>query len=466
MQAERLCAILPNDYAPFCRTIMRHSAELIDSAMVVRYNTSKKTHMKEYRPRIADTLLSQKLEAKGAILIQGPKWCGKTTTALQIARSVLYLQDPQEGKQARLAAELHISSLLQGDVPRLLDEWQLVPELWDAVRHEVDMRDAFGQFILTGSTTPLANMAYAHSGTGRIARITMRPMTLQESGESSGQISLSGLFKAEGPIQGVSALSVADIAFLMCRGGWPKAVDLPHHIALQQSVDYVDSIVESHLVSYDGVQRNPERVRNLLRSFARYTATDAKITRIHQDILSNDNERLSYDTTHSYISALKQLFVIEDLPAWSPKLRSRTVVRSSDVHHFCDPSLATAAIGATPDDLLNDLETMGLFFESLCIRDLRVYAQALDGNLAHYRDKNNLECDAIIHRRDGSYALVEIKLGGSLIDEGAAHLLALEQNIDTTRMKKPAFCMVLTAGRYAYTRKDGVHVVPIACLGV
>lgn len=422
--------------------------------------------MQHYRPRIADTLLAQRLESKGAVLIQGPKWCGKTTTALQIAESVLYLQDPQEGRQARIAAEINPSSLLEGDVPRLIDEWQLAPQLWDAVRHEVDKRDAFGQFILTGSTTPVANMAHSHSGTGRIARITMQPMTLLESGESNARISLSSLFKSQDAIEAVSAVSIEEMAFLICRGGWPKAIGLSERIALQQSIDYVDSIVESHLVSFDGIQRNPNRVKSLLQSYARFIATDAKLTQVHKDIATNDRATLSYDTMHSYITALKQLFVIEDVPPWNPKLRSRTVIRSSDVHHFCDPSIATAAMGATPSDLLNDLETMGLLFESLCVRDLRVYAQALDGTISHYRDRNNLECDAVIHLRNGSYGLIEIKLGGSQIDVAAEHLCRLSDLIDPQRMKKPAFLAVVTAGLYAYTRPDGVHVIPLACLGL
>lgn len=417
-----------------------------------------------YRSRIADTLLKDKLEATGAVLIQGPKWCGKTTTALQFANSVIFLQDPQIGRQALLAADVNPSLLLEGDTPRLIDEWQLAPQLWDAVRHEVDMRNLFGQFILTGSTTPLDNMTHRHSGTGRISKLLMRPMTLMESRDSSAQISLKDLFQGKKDVQAVSTTSLEDIAFLICRGGWPKAVGLPEKIALQQAINYVDSTIDSYLVSYDGVQRNPERVRSLLRSYARFIATDAKVTRIHQDIVANDAS-LSYETTASYINALKQLFVIEDLPAWSPKLRSKSAIRSSDVHHYVDPSIASVALGASPADLLNDLETMGLLFESLCVRDLRVYSQLLDGMLYHYRDKSNLECDAVIHLRDGSYALVEVKLGGAQIDAAATNLKKLANKIDPSQMKRPAFLMVLTAGQYAYRRDDGIYVVPLACLG-
>jgi predicted AAA+ superfamily ATPase len=420
--------------------------------------------IRDYRNRIADTLLKDKLEAIGAVLIQGPKWCGKTTTALQFANSVIFLQDPQVGSQALLAAEVNPSLLLEGDTPRLIDEWQLAPQLWDAVRHEVDMRNMFGQFIMTGSTTPVENMAHRHSGTGRISKLMMRPMTLMESGDSNAQISLKDLFQEKKTVQGISSQSIENIAYLICRGGWPKAIGLPERIALQQSIDYVDSTIDSHLVSYDGVQRNPERVRSLLRSYARFIATDTKISSIHKDIVAN-YATLSYETTTSYITTLKQLFVIEDLPAWNPKLRSKTAIRSSDVHHYVDPSIATAALGASPADLLNDLETMGLLFESLCVRDLRVYAQLLDGTLYHYRDKSNLECDIVIHLRNGTYGLVEVKLGGTHIDIAADHLKKLAEKIDTSYMQKPAFLMVLTAGQYAYTRPDGIHVVPLACLG-
>jgi predicted AAA+ superfamily ATPase len=401
------------------------------------------------------------LEATGAVLIQGPKWCGKTTTALQFANSCIFLQDPQVGRQALLAADINPSLLLEGDNPRLIDEWQLAPQLWDAVRHEVDMRNMFGQFILTGSTTPLDNMAHRHSGTGRISKLLMRPMTLMESGDSSAQVSLKALFQGEKNIQAVSKASLEDIAFLICRGGWPKAVGLPEKIALQQAINYVDSTID---VAYDGVQRNPERVRSLLRSYAHFIATDAKISRIHQDIVANDTP-ISYDSTASYINALKQLFVIEDLPAWSPKLRSKSAIRSSDVHHYVDPSIASVALGASPADLLNDLETMGLLFESLCVRDLRVYAQSLDGMLYHYRDKSNLECDAVIHLRDGSYALVEVKLGGAQIDTATTNLKKLANKIDPSQMKRPTFMMILTAGQYAYRRDDGICVVPLASLG-
>ncbi len=383
---------------------------------------------------------------------------------MQFANSVIFLQDPQVGSQALLAAEVNPSLLLKGDTPRLIDEWQLAPQLWDAVCHEVDMRNMFGQFILTGSTTPVENMAHRHSGTGRISKLMMRPMTLMESGDSNAQISLKGLFKKEAQVQGVSNQSIEEVAFLICRGGWPKAIDLPERVALQQAIDYVDSTVDSHLVSYDGVQRNPERVRGLLKSYARYIATDTKISNIHKDIVANETT-LSYETTISYIIALKQLFVIEDLPAWNPKLRSKTAIRSGDVHHYVDPSIATAVLGASPADLMNDLETMGLLLESLCVRDLRVYAQLIDGTLYHYRDKNNLECDIVIHLRNGTYGLVEVKLGGSHIDIAANHLKKLANKIDTAYMQKPVFLMVLTAGQYAYTRPDGIHVVPLACLG-
>ncbi len=416
-----------------------------------------------YKPRYADKLLVDKLEATGAVLIQGPKWCGKTTTALQVANSVIFLQDPKVGEQALLAAEVNPSLVLEGKIPRLIDEWQLAPQLWDAIRHEVDMRNSFGQFIMTGSTTPVESMAKRHTGTGRISKLLMYPMTLSESNDSSNQISLNKLFQGETKVEGRSLKSIEDVSFLICRGGWPKSIDLSEKVALQQPLNYVDSIIDSNLPLYDGVQRNPERVKSLLRSYARFTGSDAKITEIHKDIVAN-NTTISYETTANYIDALKQLFVIDALPAWKPNLRSNTAIRSSDVHHYVDPSIGCAALGASPADLLNDLKTMGFLFESLCVRDLRVYAQLLDGTLYHYRDKNNLECDIIIHLRNGAYGLVEVKIGGSQIDTAAKHLKALSAKINTSKMQEPSFLMVLTAGQYAYTRNDGVHVVPLACL--
>lgn len=421
--------------------------------------------MKEYRKRVADQLLLRRLQSKGAVLLEGPRWCGKTTTALQIAESVVFMQDPANRRQNITMAEIEPSLLLKGDTPRLIDEWQLAPQLWDAVRFEVDQRDAFGQFILTGSAVPAADMTLSHTGTGRIARMLLRPMTLHESGDSNGSVSLHQLFADPRSLAVESALGIEDLAFLICRGGWPRAVGQTTAVALQQVYDYYDAVVESDISRADGVARNPQRVRNLMRSYARFVASDTKMATLRADMVVNDLDTLDYNTILSYITALKRIFVIEDLPAWNPKLRSRSAIRTTDTRHFIDPSIAVAALGLGPQDLLNDLETMGLFLESLCVRDLRVFAGALDGSVYHYRDKTGLECDAVIHLRNGDYGLVEVKLGGSALDTAAANLLKLQQKIDTERMKSPSFLMILTGTKYGYRRDEGVYVVPIGCLG-
>lgn len=420
--------------------------------------------MKQYYKRIADNILKEKLESKGAVLIEGPKWCGKTTTASQVANSFLLMQDPAKKSQYKKMAELNPSILLEGDTPRLIDEWQLAPQLWDAVRFEVDKRDEFNQFILTGSTSINDTEQTSHTGTGRISRMLMRPMTLYESEDSNGVVSLRNLFIGNNNSQIKSNLSLQDIAFLICRGGWPKAIGHNEKIALKQAYDYYDAVVHSDISTVDGVKRNSQRVHLLMRSYSRIISTDAKISTIKADMITNDLDSLDDDTIYSYINALKSLFVIEDIPAWSPNLRSKTAIRSSDTRHFVDPSIAVAALGIGPSDLINDLNTMGLFFESMCIRDLKVFAESLDGTVYHYRDKSGLECDAVVHLRNGSYALIEAKLGGSEIDEAAENLILLKNKIDTDRMKAPAFLMVLTGTEYGYIREDGVHVIPIGCL--
>ena len=420
--------------------------------------------MKNYRKRIADQILRDRLEAKGAVLIQGAKWCGKTTTALQLAQSVLYMQDPVKKEQNLKMAELNPSLLLEGKTPRLIDEWQLAPNLWDAIRFEVDKRDEFSQFIMTGSTMPLSDMSTAHTGTGRIARMIMRPMTLYESGDSNGSVSIKDLFAKQKEIVAKSELTIVQIAYLICRGGWPKSLDQNEKVALRQAYDYYDSIVESDISSADNVSKNPQRVKLFMRSYSRFIAADIKITNIRADMIVNDVDTLSEDTIYSYINALKRIFVIENLPAWNPNLRSKTSIRTADTCHFTDPSIAVAALGFGPNDLLNDLNTMGLLFESMCVRDLRIFAESLDGTLYHYRDKSGLECDAVVHLRNGSYALIEIKLGGSEIDTAAKHLLSLAGIIDTNRMKEPSFLMIITGMEFGYLREDGVYVVPIGCL--
>ncbi len=420
--------------------------------------------MKKYRARIVDKILKQRLEAKGAVLIEGAKWCGKTTTASQIAGSILYMQDPSKKEQNLRMAEIEPSILLEGKTPRLIDEWQLAPSLWDAIRFEVDQRDDFNQFILTGSSVPVDTTAISHTGTGRIARMLMRPMSLYESGDSNGTISLKALFDGNAKKAAKSDLGIRDLAFLICRGGWPKAVGQSERIALQQAYDYYDAVVESDLSATDGIQRNSQKVRKLMRSYSRFVASDARLTNIRADMAANEVDKLNEETIALYINLLRRIFVVEEMPAWSPNLRSKTAIRTSDTRHFVDPSIAVAALGIGPKDLINDLNTFGLLFESLCVRDLRIFADALDGNIYHYRDKSGLECDAIVHLRNGSYGLVEVKIGERDIDEAAQNLILLSRKIDTDRMKQPAFMMILTGTNFAYRREDGVYVVPVGCL--
>lgn len=422
--------------------------------------------MKKYRQRVADDILLRKLEGKGAVLIEGPKWCGKTTTAEQIAKSVLYMDAPQSRAQNIALADLNPTRLLIGDTPRLLDEWQLAPKLWDAIRFEVDHRGEMGQFILTGSAVPADTSEITHSGTGRFAWLTMRPMSLFESGDSTGNVSLKSLFSSPGSVDGASSLDIDRLAFLVCRGGWPQAIGMRDETALDQPVDYLDAVVHSDINRADGVSKNPDRVLRLLRSYARNQGAQTASTVIAKDTQVNDSSALDTETVASYISALKKIFVIEDMPAWNPNLRSRTAIRTSDTRYFVDPSIAAAALGAGPSDLIDDLRSFGLLFETLCVRDIRVYSDALGGQVYHYRDKSELECDAVIHLRNGSYGLVEIKLGGdAAIEHGAKTLKALRDKIDPEKMKAPSFLMVLTGiGDYAYRRADGVYVVPIGCL--
>ena len=422
--------------------------------------------MDQYKKRIADTLLVRKLEGKGAVLVEGAKWCGKTTTAEQVAKSILYMSDSEKINQYLELADVNPKQLLQGETPRLLDEWQLAPKLWDAVRFEVDHRKELGQFILTGSAVPVETEDIHHTGTGRFARLKMRTMSLFESGESNGSVSLANLFNKQTDIEGANDLSFERIAFLACRGGWPQAIEMRDAIALDQAFDYCDAVVNADISRVDKVARDPERTKRLLRAYARHQGAQVANTVIKADMAANDNTTVDDDTLYSYITALKKIFVIEDMPAWNPNLRSKTAIRTSDTRYFVDPSIAAASLGIGPEDLMNDLNTFGLLFETMCIRDLRVFADALNGQVYHYRDASGLECDAVVHLRNGFYGLIEIKLGGDkLISEGIETLNKLTDKIDTERMKKPSFKMVLVGvGNYAYRRKDGVFIVPIGCL--
>ena len=422
--------------------------------------------MKEYKKRIADDLIKKKLRGKGAVLVEGPKWCGKTTTSEELSNSVLYMSKPDSLKQNLMLADINPSLLLTGEVPRLIDEWQIAPKLWDAVRYEVDHRNAEGQFILTGSAVPANTDAIQHSGTGRFAWVLMRPMSLFESGESNGSIRLAELFTTPEKIAAISSLDLTRIAFLVCRGGWPRATFLDDETALEQAFDYYDAIVNQDISRVDGIKRDAERVKTLMRSYARNQGAQISNAMLKADMQANDTGSLDEDTVMSYVNALKKIFVIEDMPAWNPNLRSKTAIRTSDTRYYIDSSIAVASLGLGPNDLIGDLETFGLLFETMCVRDLRVYADALGGSVYHYRDKTGLECDAVVHLRNGSYGLIEIKLGGdAAIEHGASTLKTLGNKINTEKMKSPSFLMVLTAtGDYAYRREDGVYVVPVGCL--
>lgn len=416
-----------------------------------------------------DDLLKKKLQAKGAVLIEGPKWCGKTTTAEEIAASKVLLARADVKSNFKSLLEIDADAALSGEAPMLIDEWQTVPKLWDAVRYTVDHRRQMGQFILTGSAVPDRNAEKEreHSGVGRFAWLTMRPMSLYESGESNGTVSLAELFSAPQKLLERNKLKLQDVAFLICRGGWPMSVGLPEEAALEQAFDYYDAVTKEDVTKVDGVKRASARVQRLMRSYARHQGTQTSIATLKEDLKNNDVVTLDEDTIRTYLDALQKIFVVEDMPAWNPNLRSKTAIRSAYTRYFVDPSIATAALGLGPADLMNELNTMGLLFETMCVRDLRVFAEVMYGKVYHYRDKNGLECDAVVHLRNGQYGLIEIKLGGeTLINDGVKTLLALSEQIDTTRMNAPAFKMVLTAvGEYAYRRPDdGVYVVPIGCL--
>lgn len=419
-------------------------------------------NVKKYLPRIIDKSLAKKLRYSGAVLISGPKWCGKTATATVASNSVIYMQDPDRGLAYMKAADTKPSILLEGKTPHLIDEWQMAPVLWDAVRFSVDQRQEPGQFILTGSAVPLDN-ATMHTGTGRISRLNMRTMSLYESKESNGSVSLADLFEGKAIEVSFSTLTIEDIAFAICRGGWPASVNIKGNDALELSRDYVEAIIQQDVSRVDGVEKNPKRVQLLLRSLARNIATMATNTTIIRDI-EGDDIGISIPTLDTYLNALRRIYVIEDQPAWSPSMRSKTAIRTASKRHFTDPSIATAVLRTSPKALLEDFNTLGFLFESLCTRDMRVYAQANDGEIFHFRDKNGLEADMIISLNDGRWAAVEVKLGNKQIEEAVKHLKELARKIDDEKMGKPSFLMVVTGGEFAYQRPDGVYVVPIGCL--
>ena len=424
----------------------------------------KKLGADKYLPRFCDMLIREKLGYAGAVEIRGPKWCGKTQSALQQAASSIMMQDPDKRADYQLLAVTQPSVLLRGARPHLIDEWQEQPLLWDAVRYAVDQCDEPGQFMLTGSATP--TQLPSHSGAGRIACVEMTPMSLAESGESTREVSLRALFDGDDAIQGYSDCDVERMAYLVCRGGWPRAVtSLSEAGSLEMSYDYLGTIADEDISRTDGVRRNPQYARLIMREYARCTATQAAQATMLKDLRIRDID-LSKETVNGYIAALRRLYVVSDVSSWAPSLRSRSRISKTPTRHFSCPSIAAAALGANPSSLLLDTSTLGMLFESLCVRDFRVYVQALKGEVFHYRDESGQEADLVLQLRDGRYALIEVKLGASLVDEGAASLLKLAGKIDTSVMGEPAFCAVVTPGGFAQRRKDGVLVLPITCLTV
>jgi uncharacterized protein len=418
-----------------------------------------------YLPRLIEKIMTESMKTNGCIVIEGPKWCGKSTTSERFAKSVVKLQKPATYNQYKILADIGDDKLLSGEKPLLFDEWQKIPELWDYIREYIDEVSGKGLFILTGSAKPIEDKD-RHSGIGRIKKITMRTMSMWESNESSGEVSLKQLINEAGGVSGKNQYQLKDIAYLICRGGFPSAaIEKNKDIALNYAKDYVNTLVSSDITSVDDIKRNPKRARAILKSYARNVSTAATMTTILKDIESNVDTQ-DIRTVNSYVNAFSKLFVIDETESWTPKLRSKTAIRTTSTKHFVDPSIATAILDANPNDLMSDLNTFGLLFENFVLRDLKIYAQSLEGNVYNYRDKSGLEADAVIHLNDGRWGLIEIKLGGEkLINEGALTLKSLKEKIDQVKMSKPEFLAVITASdSFAYKRADGVYVIPIACL--
>ncbi len=415
----------------------------------------------EYLPRLADKALDSKLQYAGAVCIRGPKWCGKTSTAEQRAHSAIYLQDPDELENHLMLAQTKPSLLLQGDKPRLIDEWQDAPQLWDAVRFAVDRGQETGAYILTGSVVP--GKKPRHSGTGRFSYLDMRPMTLFESRDSTGDVSLAKLFEERYEPEGVSQADIEDIAYLACRGGWPRAVTIGGKPSLNIAKDYLAALCEEDVSRVDGIERNPQYARAIAAEYARCTATMASLNTIRGDLARRGTE-FSKDLVNSYVAAMRKLYAIEDLGSWSPSLHAKSRISRRPARFFADPSIAVAALGASPQTIVRDVSTLGMLYENLCVRDLRVYAEAMGGRVLRYHDSTGLEADAVVELDDGRYGLVEVKLGAAFVDGGARTLLKLAGKLDTSVMGKPSFMAVLTPGGYAFRRTDGVSVVPITCL--
>ena len=424
--------------------------------------------MNNYRKRVVDEILPLKLSSSAAVLVEGPKWCGKTTTCLQIAKSCVFMDEPTKRDQNIELASISPGKILSGDFPRLIDEWQIAPQIWDAIRFKADRESIIGGFMITGSAVPVDIDELKHSGTGRFSWVRMRPMSLWESGESSGAVSLAGLFGGEMiSVEDAKSWALEQMAEIVCRGGWPQSLMMKGRARFETAKNIVQAIVERDISRVDKIGRNTDRALKVMRSYARVQGTQASARVIKADIASNEMMSIDDDTIYSYINALRKLFVIEDSHAWCPNLRTKDSVRSSDTKYFVDPSSAVAALGVGPGELMNDLKTFGFMFETMAVRDLRVYADLLGGEVRHYHDKAGLECDAVIHLPNGEYALFEVKMGGQrLIDEGARTLNSLDCLIAGKKLRKPTFKMIITAvGEYAYVRKeDRIMVCPLSSL--
>jgi uncharacterized protein len=416
-----------------------------------------------YINRILDEQLSFYLETFGAVLLRGPKWCGKTTTAERKAKSVIKMQDKKRSKDYILAAQTDLSIILNGESPRLIDEWQVEPSIWDAVRTSVDEEKKKGMYILTGSRVPAEN-SYQHSGAGRIGKLIMYTMSLFESGDSNGSISLKDLFDCKSKIDGIeSQLTIPKLVDALCRGGWPDNQGDDYKKCALKLRSYLDLIYESDDLSLKKYAKNVDVAKNIVRSYSRNISTLAETKSIYQDVLKNDIN-ISESQIYDYINALENVYIIEDVPAWNPSLRSKTVMRSTPKREITDPSIAALSLGITPYNYVDDFRIFGFLFESLCIRDLRIYSSSLDGKVYYYRDRYGLEADAVVLLDDGRYGIIEIKLGSTEIEKGSANLCELERIIGKSGLRRPSFKMVLTGGSLAYTRKDGVIIVPIGCL--
>ena len=417
--------------------------------------------MEKYIPRIIDKEIDDLLKIMGAVLIEGCKWCGKSTTGAKHAKSIIELQNPNNQEEYNQISNTKPSLFLNGEKPRMFDEWQMYPVIWDAIRTDVDHTGLKGQYILTGSARPQEGTTM-HTGTGRISRVLMRPMSLYESGESTGEVSLMDLFNNL-DISGESKLSLEDIASIIVRGGWPAAINIKEDIKYRISKEYVKSLINEEVKNIYGVERNPEKMQSVLRSLSRNIATPVSNATLVNDVKNNFDNEISRPTLNDYINTLEKLYVIEEIKATNLNLRSKYAIRTTSKKIFVDPSIATATLEITPNDLLNDLNTFGFMFESLCLRDLEIYSQSHGGNITFYRDENDFEIDAILKLSNGKWGAIEIKLGAGYIDEAAKNLLKLKENINK-KATPPSFLMVLTASNYSYRRNDGVYVVSIGTL--